>query len=67
MSQDGTEPGEPTEASLRTEFPGWDFWPDPVNQLKHARLKGATPPVLVRGEDWQHVRDQVSYKDAHRG
>jgi hypothetical protein len=31
------------------EHPGWEAWQD-INGGWHARLKGATPPVMVHGE-----------------
>jgi hypothetical protein len=40
------------------EFPHWDIWRG-VDRLCYARLRGASPPMTVRGEDAVDLRDQV--------
>ncbi|HTP17225.1 MAG TPA: hypothetical protein VMK13_15500 [Streptosporangiaceae bacterium] len=45
-------------AEIAREFPGWEAWQG-INQLWHARIRGATPPVMVHGEDLIDLRDQI--------
>ena len=45
-------------AEIAAEFPGWEAWQG-IDRLWHARLRGATPPVMVHGEDLIDVRDQI--------
>jgi hypothetical protein len=40
------------------EFPQWEIWRG-VDRLCYARLRGAAPPMTVRGEDAVDLRDQV--------
>ncbi|HUZ25558.1 MAG TPA: hypothetical protein VMV07_17510 [Streptosporangiaceae bacterium] len=40
------------------EFPRWEVWRG-VDRLCYARLSGASPPIMVRGEDAVDLRDQV--------
>lgn len=50
--------GEVTESQLAAEFPAWEAWQG-IERLWHARIRGATPPVLVHGEDLVDLRDQI--------
>ena len=50
-----------TPESLAAEFPGWKAWQG-IDRLWHARIRGATPPVMVHGEDLTDLRDQVKRK-----
>jgi hypothetical protein len=50
-----------TVKSIEAEFPGWETWQG-VDRLWHARIRGATPPVMVHGEDLVDLRDQVKRK-----
>ena len=45
-------------ARLTQRFPDWDCWFG-IDCLWHARLTGALPPVVVRGEDAQDLADQI--------
>ncbi len=45
-------------AKLAQKFPRWDYWFG-IDCLFHARLRGALPPVMVRGEDAQDLADQI--------
>ena len=47
-----------TVASLAQEFPAWEAWQG-LDRLWHARVRGATPPVMVHGEDLVDLRDQI--------
>jgi hypothetical protein len=40
------------------EFPCWTVWRG-VDLLYYARLRGSSPPLMVRGEDAVDLRDQV--------
>lgn len=44
--------------AVAAEFPGWESWYG-IDSLYHARIKGAIPPVLVRGEDPGDLRDEI--------
>src|SRR5258706_6837163 len=48
-------------AQIADEFPGWEAWQG-IDHLWHARIRGATPPVMVHGEDLVDQRDQVKRK-----
>jgi hypothetical protein len=45
-------------SEIAREFPGWEAWQG-INRLWHARIRGATPPVMVHGEDLVDLRDQI--------
>ena len=45
-------------AQIADEFPGWEAWQG-IDRLWHARIRGATPPVMVHGEDLVDLRDQI--------
>jgi hypothetical protein len=49
---------EVTQAQIAAEFPLWETW-DGIDGLRHARIVGATPPVIVRGDDWTDLLDQI--------
>jgi hypothetical protein len=50
-----------------TEFPAWEAWQG-IDRLWHARIRGATPPVMVHGEDLVDLRDQIiRYQGRHEG
>ena len=46
------------DAHIAGEFPGWEAWQG-IDRLWHARIRGATPPVMVHGEDLVDLRDQI--------
>ncbi len=50
--------GEPGRDDLAAEFPGWEIWRG-VSQLCYGRKPLTSPPVLLRGEDWADLRDQI--------
>lgn len=50
---------EPNLADVGARYPRWETWCG-IDGLFHARIKGATPPVLVRGESPQDLADQIS-------
>ncbi len=52
---------EITAKSIEAEFPGGEAWQG-IDRLWHARIRGATPPVMVHGEDLVDLRDQVKRK-----
>jgi hypothetical protein len=45
-------------AEIANEFPAWEAWQG-IDRLWHARVRGATPPVMVHGEDLVDLRDQI--------
>lgn len=48
--------------AVAAEFPGWEGWWDPGVRSStpwHARLTGATPPIMVRGETRGDLRDEI--------
>ena len=45
-------------AQIADEFPGWEAWQG-IDRLWHARIRGATPPVMVHGEDLIDLRDRI--------
>ena len=45
-------------SEIAGDFPGWEAWQG-IDRLWHARLRGATPPVMVHGEDLVDLRDQI--------
>lgn len=51
--------GDPTKEDLQREFPGWHIWVG-IAGLKYARKPLTSPPVVLRGEDWMDLRDQVN-------
>jgi hypothetical protein len=51
--------------AIAAEFPAWEAWQG-IDRLWHARIRGATPPVMVHGEDPIDVRDQIiRYQGCH--
>ncbi len=40
------------------QYPSWQVWRD-VDRLYYARLDAITPPLVVRGEDAEDLRDQI--------
>ncbi len=53
MNDDGM-----TSESVEAEFPGWEAWQG-IDRIWHARIRGATPPVMVHGEDLLDLRDEI--------
>jgi hypothetical protein len=50
---------EPTEASMKNEFPDWEIFDGSNPGPRHARRRQSSPPVIVRGEDWRDLRDEI--------
>jgi len=46
------------------DFPGWQAW-RAVSGLLYARKAGTNPPLLVRGEDAEDLRDQIIRAEAN--
>jgi hypothetical protein len=46
------------ETAIAEEFAGWEAWQG-IDRMWHARIRGATPPVMVHGEDLVDLRDQI--------
>jgi hypothetical protein len=49
----------PAVEALNRDYPAWEAWVGLINGLWHARLKGATPPVMVHGDSAQDIREQI--------
>jgi hypothetical protein len=45
-------------AQIAGEFPGWEAWQG-IDRMWHARIRGATPPVMVHGDDLVDLRDRI--------
>ena len=47
----------PLEArAIARDFPAWEAWVSLIGKQWHARLKGATPPVMVHGDNAADIR-----------
>jgi len=44
--------------AIAGQFPGWEAWQSQDGQW-HARIVGATPPVMVHGESADEVREKI--------
>jgi hypothetical protein len=44
--------------AIAGEFPGWEAWQD-LNGRWHARIIGATPPVMVHAGSPGELREQI--------
>lgn len=50
---------EPTQGDLEREFgPGWSIFTN-ASRLRYGRKLLSSPPVVIRGEDWLDLRDQI--------
>lgn len=49
---------EPTLADVAARWPRWEAWRG-IDGLFHARIRGATPPAMVHGEDLQDLMDEI--------
>jgi hypothetical protein len=47
-----------TPESIAAEFPGWEVWQG-IDRLWHARIKGATPLVMVHDDDLDGLREEM--------
>jgi hypothetical protein len=50
-----------TVKSIETEFPGWEAWQG-VDRRWHARIRGATLPVMVHDDDLVGLREEIQRK-----
>ena len=58
MAYSGRMDSNDDAARIAGEFPGWEAWQG-IDRMWHARVRGATPPVMVHGEDLVDLRDQI--------
>ena len=56
----------PEAVNIMAEHPDWDVWTS-MNGQWHARLKGATPPVMVHDDSPQEIRARIRAWEAERG
>lgn len=52
---------EPSKESIQDEFPGWEVWHGLDNRW-HARIKGATPPIMVADDHLDGLREEIIRK-----
>jgi hypothetical protein len=57
-SADVMSDGEPTLADVAARFSRWEPWHG-IDGLYHARIRGATPPVMVRGESPEDLMHEI--------
>jgi hypothetical protein len=50
-----------TPEAIEHEFSGWEVFQG-VDRLWHARIKGATPPVMVHDDDLTGLREEIIRK-----
>jgi hypothetical protein len=58
-SGDAMNGEDPTLADVAARWPRWELWHG-IDGMFHARIKGATPPVMVRGESPQDLADELA-------
>ena len=58
MAYSGRMDSNDDAAQIAGELPGWEAWQG-IDRMWHARVRGATPPVMVHGEDLVDLRDQI--------
>jgi hypothetical protein len=46
-------------AEIAGEFPGWEAWQG-IDRMWHARIRGATPPVMVHADNPDELRGQIA-------
>ncbi len=61
-SDDAMTGDQPTLADVAQRWPRWEAWQG-INLLWHARIKGATPPVMVHGEEVQDLMDEIQRRE----
>jgi hypothetical protein len=49
----------PEARRLMRDYPRWDVWTSIKAGTWHARLKGATPPVMFHDDNPTGLRDQI--------
>jgi hypothetical protein len=52
-----------TEAAILHEFPGWSTWHG-IDGRWHARIVGATPPIIVSDDHLDGLREEIVRKIA---
>lgn len=54
-----SEPTSPDD--IENEFPSWEVWRG-LDSRWHARIRGATPPVMVADDHLDGLRDEIVRK-----
>lgn len=49
----------PEVEALERDYPKWNVWVGLINGQWHARLRGATPPVMVHGDSPADIREEI--------
>ena len=57
-TEDSADDSADDTAKIAGDFPDWEAWQG-IDRRWHARIRGATPPVMVHGEDLVDLRDQI--------
>lgn len=50
-------------AAIESEFAGWEAWVS-LDSWWHARVKGATPPVMVHAQSAGELAEQIRSRPA---
>jgi hypothetical protein len=58
VTADATAGPDRQITAIAEQFPGWEAWQD-LNGLWHARIIGATPPVMVHAGSPDELREQI--------
>jgi hypothetical protein len=58
-----TPAGVVTKETIEHEFPRWEVF-DGVDMRWHARIRGATPPVMVHDDDFEGLREEIIRAEA---
>lgn len=49
--------------AIEQEFPGWEAWQS-LDGWWHARIRGATPPVMVHAQSPEELAEQIRSRPA---
>jgi hypothetical protein len=49
---------------IEAEFPGWECWRGTDGRW-HARIRGATPPVMVHDDHLDGLREEIIWKKSN--
>ncbi|HTW00227.1 MAG TPA: hypothetical protein VMF87_07985 [Streptosporangiaceae bacterium] len=56
----------PEARQIAEDFPGWEAWASLIGKQWHARLIGATPPVMLHDDSPADLAEQIRrYVAAH--
>lgn len=58
----GPEESRAQLAAIEAEYPGWEAWIS-LDGWWHARVRGATPPVMVHAQSRDELAEQIRARD----